>query len=216
MIKFLNKKYESIYSSLSKDYIEYSNMTVTKLKDKLDNMQIVGKVLQLNTFQKSYLKDYTIYYVNLQAQGDASDVTIVIREISPENYTISFDDFVCMEKNIYNKTYESLNLNVDRVIYTVDKVRYNITLTNKFSGDIVLNSKKLYEGIYIKDLSDNIEAPYSVVFGGSEIKLIENQKKNFEVIYDIEDMSYSYIKGLVVRDVLYNSINKTTDVTYNF
>lgn len=216
MVNFLNSDYEKIYNNLSKDYIEYSNMTLTKLKDKLENMQIVGKVLQLNSFQKSYLNDYTIYYVNLQAQGDASDITIVIREYSPENYSISFDDFIYMDENIYNKTYESLNLNVNRVIYTVDKVKYNITLTNKFSGNIVINSKKLYEGIYLKDLSDNIKSPYSVTFGGSEIKLIENQKKDFEVIYDIEDMSYSYIKGLVVRDVFYNSINKTTDVTYNF
>lgn len=212
----LNKDYDALYKKLNKDYIAYSKMTVTKLKDKLENANVSGTLLELNQYNNGAYENNYVYTLNLKAKESTNDITLTVIEESPNNYTICFDDFVGYKENAYDNTIDSINIKVDEVTYYSSNVTYNITLKNMHNNNIIINSEKLYEGIYLLDSSGNIIQPSNVVFAGRTIEIIPNGTKSLEISFNIDSLNFYSISGFVVRGVKYLGINKLSDVTFKF
>lgn len=212
----LSKDYKTLYDKLSPDYIKHNEMTEIKLKEFLENENIVGQPLELYKYDSGKLPGYNnIYSINMKVADNVYDIKLIIKESSPKQYTISFDEFVDLKENIYSQTNESINFTVNKVIYFNSKVQYDVTIKNVYKDNIILNSKQAYESIMLKDKSENLIAPSVVVLGGKSLKLIPNETRKLKLVYNVGSLNYKNISGIIMKDVLYSNLDRNTDINFN-
>ncbi len=208
--------YDKLYTMLGEDYIEYTQMTKESLKELITKKKIAGTQLQLTTYQSVDTKYFAnTYIISVKQKSGIYDANITIREISPNDYTIAFDDYMASEDPEYSNTLNSLNITITRATYFSDYVEYDIRLKNLHDNTITLNSNANPEGFYLKLSGEKLLTPYTTVLGGRTEKMGTERIKEYTVRYLVKNENMNSIESLLITDVYYDGVNKTATVEYS-
>lgn len=207
--------YATFYEYLGEDYIEYSGLTEESLKEYLESQKIVGQFLTLKAYESVAVEGFgNAYVLNIKLKDDVYDLTLVVREISPNDYTIALDEYIKSEKIGYNSTINGINLEIKNVIYFSNYVEYDLVVKNTHDDTVVLNSNNKAEGIYVKLTDDTLVSPYNTVLGGSEAKIEKDRMKEYKIRYNVKNENVTSIESIVIKDIYYNGREVTGDVEF--
>lgn len=215
--KLTSEDYDAIYGYLAEDYVKSTGMTKEKLKNYLKSRKIVGQPLVLKSYENTALVGYSnIYIMNINQKDGIYDLNVVLKEKSPNNFTIAFDEFIDEKTNQLNAVFNSVNLSVDRVTRYSNYIEFEITVKNLYDEDIILNSQKQAECIYLKLADNSIIAPFGSVLGGTKLTLRSQRSKTYIVKYRLENKMMNSIQSLVIKDIYYEGKNITSDAEFTF
>lgn len=213
----LNREdYDKLYDMLGEDYIEYTQMTKESLQELIGKKKITNTQLQLTAYQAVETKYFAnTYILSVKQKNGIYDANITIREISPNDYTIAFDDYIASEDPEYTNTMNSLNIVITRATYFSDYVEYDVKLKNLHDNTIVLNSSNNQEGFYLKLEGEKLVAPTTMVLGGRSVSLETERTKEYTLRYLIKNENMNSIESLLISDVYYEGVDKTAIVEYS-
>lgn len=209
------KDYSAFYKLLGEDYIEYSGLTEESLIEYLENKKIVGQFLELKSYEQVSIEGYgNVYVMNVKLKDGVYDLNLVIREISPNDFTLSLEEYIKSEAIDYNSTMNGVNLEIKKVTYYSNYVEYSLVIKNTHDDAIILNSTNGAESIYVKLLNNSLISPYNTVLGGSSVKIDKERIKKYKIRYNIKNENFTQIESIVIKDIYYNGRNITGDVEF--
>lgn len=193
--------YNSLYSIVGTDYSLYTNLTVNSLKEKCEKLKISGQEIYLESYEIKEINGLNkLYFAVVRGKVSNISTMIVIREYSPKNYSITFDNFVARYANNSNKTAENVRLLVEYEYYTTTQAEYKVKITNANSNSIYINSAEYADGVYLGFTSDKITPVNSVTaYKKKEIKSGESIYLTLK--FNMEGKKYSDISSIILRDV---------------
>lgn len=213
----LNKDTDAIYKLVGKDYLEYNKYTKQDIEKYIQDKNVLGSTLELVTTESYAVPGYSnVYYLDIKVVDEVYSMGIVIREISPENYTIAFDKFIDYSTNVYNGVVNSVELDVYKMVRYTNSVEYGFRVTNNYDKDIVINNNSLANAIILVSSQNQVKTPIMTTLATSQVKLASKSLNEFVVVYNISD-AYDYYtyNTLVLKDVLYTGMQGTTDIQFN-
>ena len=213
----INSNTDAISNLVSQDYLEYKKMTKEDIKTYLVEKEVLGKQLELVTSNTYRVIGYSnVYYLDIKAVDEIYSVGVVIKEISPENYTISFDKFIDYSKDIYKQTVNSVELEIYGRVRFINSVQYEFNLRNNYDKNITVNSKSLAHAILLVSSNSSAKVPIMTTLSTARVDIEPHFYKSFTAVYQIGD-SYDYYtyNTLVLKDVLYDGMDGVTDIEYN-
>lgn len=213
----LNKDTDAIYKLVGKDYLEYNKYTKQDIEKYIQDKNVLGSALELVTTETYAVPGYSnVYYLDIKVVDEVYSMGIVIREISPENYTIAFDKFIDYSTNVYNGVVNSVELDVYKMVRYTNSVEYGFRVTNNYDKDIVINNNSLANAIIWVNSQNQVKTPIMTTLATSQVKLASKSLNEFVVVYNISDVyDYYTYNTLVLKDVLYTGMQGTTDIQFN-
>lgn len=217
---FLEEDVETIYSMISEDYLSHNNLKKEDIREYLTNKRILGRKLQLVSTNSYKVAGYNnVYYLDIKAVNEVYSIGIVIKESSPENYTISFDKFIDVAKNVCNTTVNSVSINIYERVRYINSVEFKFTITNNYDKALIVNNNSLGQAILLVGSQSQVKLPIMTTLATSQIRLEPQQSRPFSAVYNINDQ-YDYLayNTLVLKDVVYEGIQGETDleITLNY
>ncbi len=213
----LEEDYDRFYSYLGEDYIEYSGMTRESVEKYLIDKKIIGEMLELKAYECVNVEGYSnVYVLNIKLKDGVYDIGVVVREISPNNYTLSFEEYIKSETLNYNSTMNSVNLSIGKAVYFSNYVEYDVTVKNVHDDTIRLNTKNMPEDIYLKLTDGTLITPYNVLMGGSEVVLERDRIKEYKIRYNVENGNIPQIESFVIKDIYYDGKDIVGDAEFVF
>lgn len=208
---------EALYNTLGQDYIKYSNTNYEKIKEYLENKKILGQALELKSYEMIQIEGYSnVYILNIKLKEGIYDINVVVRETSPNNYTIALDEYIKSETSEYNNTVNGINFVIKDITYFSNYIEYNLSIKNLHDDYITLNTNKMAENIYLKLTNSSLISPYGTVLGGREIKIEKGRTKEYKIKYNVTNENISNIESFVLKDIYYGGKNVTSDVEFVF
>ena len=207
---------DSIVSLVAEDYLEYNKQTRQDVKEYLSGKGIIGKNLELIESRTYSVPGYSsVYYLDIKAVNEIYSLTVVIREVSPNNYTIAFDKFIDYSRNLYNETVNSIQMEIyERVRYT-NSVEYTFRLKNNYDRSVTINSNNQANSVLLVSTSSTAKSPALNTMAAIQVKLETGQFRPFTVVYNMKDeFDYLTYNTLVLKDVLYDGMQGTTNIEY--
>lgn len=206
--------FENLYKIVSKDYIEYSSLTVEKLKLKCEEMKICGQDLKLESYEKNTIKEYNnVFIIAIKVVNSNVAARITINEKSPRNYNILFDDLIVNSTQKIIKSAENVTLTVNSRRITSTLAKFGISIKNENLGSIYLNNNKYADGILLSFQDGNAlnSSVPAIVSNSYEIKA--GEVKNFDLTYAINGLELNKMGGLLIKDVKLND-NRVVNLSY--
>ena len=213
----LNEDTDKLYSLVGSDYLEYNELTKEDVIEYLKDKGVMGKRLELVTTRTYNVPNYSnVYYLDIKATNEIYSIGVVVREISPENYTITFDKFIDFSKDVYKSTVNSVEMHIfERVRYT-NSVEYKFKITNNYAKSIVVNNNSLAQAILLAGAQSQAKQPVMTTLSTTRITLEPGDYRPFSAVFNIGD-TYDYwlYNTLVLKDVLYDGMLGTTNIEFN-
>ncbi len=224
----LNKYYNEISSMLrenkiddfcklvGKDYLEYYSYTIEDVKKIIEDRKIAGKTLELANSMIYTMVGYTnVYYLELKSMGEVYSLGLVIREKSPENYTIGLDKFIDYSENTYSGAYNSVELSVLKRARFTTSVEYRIRVTNNYHDSIILNTNKTTSCLAWVANDGKFKKPVSLSLSGKAETIPTGESREYEATFNInEDMDFLLYNVFVLRDVTYTGMSGLSSLEY--
>lgn len=206
--------YNSLYSIVGTDYSLYTNLTVNSLKEKCEKLKISGQEIYLESYEIKEINGLNkLYFAVVRGKVSNISTMIVIREYSPKNYSITFDNFVARYGNNSNKTAENVRLLVEYEYYTTTQAEYKVKITNANSNSIYINSNEYADGVYLGFTSDKI-TPVNSVTAYKKKELKSGESIHLTLKFNMEGKKYSDINSIILRDVKIDD-NRVVNLQYD-
>ena len=210
-----NANYDELYKLVGEDYKSYKNLTKEGLIDYLKVQNVIGQILELKTYERASINGYNnVYTLNLKQKEGIYDINIVVREISPNVYTIAFDGFLSSENISYNTTVDSVNLSINKVTCYSNSVEFDVTIKNTSINKIDLNKNYKLEGILLKISDGSIVYPENTILGGTTKTIDQNRSFNCKLIYNVNNSLMSSMNSLILADVYYYGRGITKNIEF--
>lgn len=207
---------ETIYNMLSEDYLAYNKYDKEDIKDYLVSKGILGRNLELVTTSTYSIPEYSnVYYLDIKAVNEVYSLGVVIKETSPEDYTISFDKFIDCSTESYKTAVNSIELNIYETVRFTNSVMYKFMLTNNYDKEVYINDNSLANAVLLVSSAGIVKQPIVNTLSISQIKLQPQQSRPFSAVYNIND-EYDYLtyNTLVFKDIRYEGIQGVTDIQF--
>ncbi len=206
--------FENLYKIVSKDYIEYSSLTVEKLKLKCEEMKICGQDLKLESYEKNTIKEYNnVFIIAIKVVNSNVAARITINEKSPRNYNILFDDLIVNSTQKIIKSAENVTLTVNSRRITSTLAKFGISIKNENLGSIYLNNNKYADGILLSFQDGNALNPSVPAIVSNSYEIKAGEVKNFDLTYAINGLELNKMGGLLIKDVKLND-NRVVNLSY--
>lgn len=213
---FLNADTDSIYDLVGKDYLEYFDYDKQDIIDFLREKSILSRGLELIQYKSYSLPGYSsVYEFDLKVKDEAYSINVVVREKSPNNYTLAFDKFIdCME-NTYSSTKDSIKLDIYKQVRYTNSVQYEIKLTNNYNKNIKVNSGDTGNPIILVNSQSEARRPIMTTLSATEMTVEPEQYRTFTAVFDIEE-TYDYYTYniLVLKNVGFDGIQGTNNLEF--
>lgn len=209
-------KIDEFCKFIGKDYLEYYNYTIDDVKALLENRMITGKNLELANSAIYSIIGYTkVYYLELKSVGEIYTLGIVIREKTPENYTITLDKFIDYSTNSYANSSNSVELSVLKRARFTTNVEYRIRITNNYHDAITLNTNKTTSSLILVAADGKFKKPVTYSLFGISETIPAGQSREYEATFNInEDMDFLLYNVFVLKDVSYTGMGGTSSLEY--
>lgn len=211
---FLSEDKENIYNFTSEDFLNEKNFDADELYDYLDKKGILNTLITCTEYKviEHYDLGY-VYELNLLTNNNVNEKILIIEE-SPNNYKISFDNYIY-------ETYPDVSMTINGLKFTVDKIKeyttklyITMSFENTTQDNIVINNKYNYEAIYLSFSDSNTILHSNSWLSGSPRTIKPNEIIKYEFIYDISELSGGSITSITVLDVLNDSTKEETSIEY--
>ena len=213
------KNYKLLYEALNKQYIEYYDLNLDKFKNLIENKNITGKSLEIKNIAIEKINDVNVIKLTIVTLSKDVEFSCVIVEYSPNNYKVSFDDFIFYVKDKVEYNYEGLKLTLSNRVCFTDSYKADASLTNTSNNNIRLNSNNNYEIFYLGTTNGVENANIltdSTVLSGEEYNLGPNGILNFDLNYTIPSMNHIGLNRHIITDVRFNNSNESKNVEWEF
>lgn len=214
---FMDEDLDKIYSLIGQDYLEYMELNRADIDKYLEEKGILGRQLELVTSAAYLVPGYSnIYYLDIKAVNEIYSIGVVVREISPNNYTITFDKFIDCSEDVYKATVNSVSMDIYKRVRYTNSVEYRFTLTNTYNKSIVINNNSLSNAMLLVSPESTAKQPLMNTLSTVQVKLEPEDFRGFVAVYNIND-SYDYImyNTLVLKDVAFDGIQGVTDIEFS-
>ena len=207
--------YESLYNYVDQEYIEEYNLTVEGLKSLLESKGILNKNLVIEDYQNTTFDNEKIYRVNI-VSSDNNSISdyLIIKEKSPGDFSISFDEFVGIDKSPQEFVRDELQITVTNQKYYTTHYSATLKIKNNSQSNIILNYSNSYDPVYVMIGSNSEERNRLTTFGGAQKVLEPNTELNFNVDFIIPDLSYTLIRGFRIKDVYIEKSQNTKTIEF--
>ena len=208
---------EGILALVGEDYLEYNQFTKEDVRKYLEESNMYGKSITLEKSLAYSADGYNnVYVLDIKSDGEFYSLNVVIREKSPEKYTIAFDKFIDYSEKVYNGAVESIALNVlERVRYTT-AVTYRFRVMNNYHEAIIINSNKSNNPIpIVSTKTQNSKQAVTSTIMNMDLRIEPNTAREFEATYSILNPSdyYNY-NVFVLNEVKYQNVDGTMNLEY--
>lgn len=206
---------EMLYAVLDKEYIKHEKLTEKKFNTLIENKKIAGKKLEVEKYKKIELEGYNnVYIVYFHTADRLINERVTIKEISPNNYTVVFDNFISYKEPNKVIEQEGLKMTVNNILINQANVGINLTLENIGTKKVIINKEKTFQAIkgicnssIIKPMSSNIVNKEYELMPGGTIKI--------NVFYII-DQDNNKINGIYIDNIFYPGDNRYENLKFNF
>lgn len=215
-IMFLNNDLDAIYNLVGKDYLEYFNYDKQDVIELLREKDVLTKGLELAQYKSFMVDGYSsVYELDLKVKDEAYAINIVIREKSPNNYTITFDKFIDYTRDTYTATKDSINLDIYEKIRYTNSVQYELKLINGYNKNVKINSGASGNPVILVNSQGETRRPIMSTLSAAEITLKPEQTRVFTAVFDIED-TYDFItyNTLVIKNAQFEGIQGTDNLEF--
>lgn len=212
----INNDLDAICDLVGQDYLEYFELEEQDIIDFLREKSILTKGLELVQYKSFYLDGYSnVYEFDLKAKDEAYAINIVVREKSPNNYTIAFDKFIDCTKDTYTATKDSVKLDIYKTVRYTNSVQYELKLTNYYNKNIKLNTNLSATPIILVNSQSEVRKPIFTTMSAIEVELEPNQTRAFTAVFDVED-EYDYFtyNTLVIKDSQFEGIQGADNLEF--
>lgn len=215
-VLFLNNDLDGICKLVGKDYLEYFKLEEQDIIDYLRDKSVLTKGLELVEYKSFILPGYSnVYEMDLKVKDEAYSINIVLRESSPNNYTIAFDKFVDHETDVYTFTKNSVKMDIEKRIRYTNSVQYEIKLTSCYNKNIKINSGAGVNSIFLVNLQGEARKPIMTTLAATEITLEPSEFRAFTAVFNIEG-TFDYItyNRFVIKDSQFEGIQGSDDLEF--
>lgn len=205
-----------LYKMLNEEYIKFKGFDEKGFENYLASRNFQGKDLSLIEYKSTSLNGMNLFKFLYRTKEDENKELIVnVFEKSPNNYTISFDNLVSYSNT--EKKYENNGLKIvlSNITMFSNEFRCNIKITNIDDSNIILNSEKAAESIYLGQGSETDILVSTNLFMGKELVLKPNDSINYSIRFLLSDFSFGNVKKIIIKDVINESTNNKQNVEIN-
>lgn len=214
--KIQSSDIDGIYELLDPGYVEYFNVTKTSLEQNLKSKMILGKKLEMPKYKFANTGDKNVFVVEYSSLDSYINGKINIIEKSPNNYSIAFDDFIAYDKEPKNFVQDGLSLTVSNQVWFSTRCSFDVTFKNLNETSYIYNSNGSYENNYLILGSGTELRTLSTVVSGDSIELAKNAEIKYKLEFNISELSFATVKGILVKDIKSSVTGITQDYTFNF
>lgn len=207
---------DELFKMLNKDFLEFKSLTKENFREYLSEKNLLGREFTLKEYKNTRFRNENIIKLSFKT-NDSDNVSqiVTVFEKSPNDYTISFDNlisYISEEKNYENS---GLKVTLSNQTYFSNEYRANIKITNISNSNIILNSQKSAETIYLNQ-GENVNTIVSNnIFMGQPLTLQPNQSINYSIRFLISEFSFNSIKKIVIKDVTNESTKNIQDIEFD-
>lgn len=214
--KIQSNDIDSLYELLDPGYIEYFNVTKTSLEENLKSKMILGKKLEMSKYKFANASDKNVFVVEYSSLDSYINGKINIIEKSPNNYFIAFDDFISYDKEPKTFVKDGLSLTVSNQVYFSSKYLLDATFKNLNETSYIYNSNNLYENNFLLLNNSKEIRTLSTVVSGDSVELAKNAEIKYKLEFNISELSFSTIEGILIKDIKSSTTNIAQDYTFKF
>lgn len=207
---------QEIYELVSSDFLELTGYSEDELYEYLNKKTLIGNLFSCEQYivlEHSNLG--VIYEIQLYTSSNVQEKILVIED-SPNNYTISFDNYICENDYDYSITKSNLKITLEKIIEYTTKVYITLSLENTGNEEIIINNKNYYEDVFLtftKSTTGNV-VHTNYWLSGQELSLASSEKITKEFIFDISDLSSGVMNSIILYDVYNEATKQTSDLEY--
>lgn len=214
IITFLTtKNIDRIYDITNPQYLEYFKLDKFGLKKLLENKGIYGLVLTTKEYNSTTIDSNNFFRVGLSSSNnDYVDDTVNIIEYSPNDYKISFDKFVFYKKEPVKYMREDLEITVSEQVAYDTMYNVTVSITNNTDDKVNLNSKEVYEFIYLITNTGRELGTATHLYAGQAVEILKNKTINMNLSFSLEDMQIGTIRAIKIKDVLITKTGISADI----
>ena len=205
--------YEDLYKLLDEQFIQYASLDKEKFIDYIKQKNIIGKNFKLVEYKNVTFDKNNIIKLSLQSNdSEQTAFNIIVKEKSPNDYTIAFDNLVkyIEEKKEYEEN--GLKIELSKQSYFSNEYITNIKISNVGKYNIELNRDKSAETIYLNQGGNNNVIVSTNIFMGQTVVLNPDDSINYNIRFLIPDFTFGSISKIVLKDVTNISTNNTQDI----
>lgn len=204
---------DAVYDQLDPEYIKYKGFTKESFNKFLESKKLLGTRLTMSRYKKYKLNDsimiYSVYFKNEETGLQDS---VIIKETSPNNFKITFENFLSYKKDIGPFAKGGLQIDINELLIEESQIKLDINITNSEYSQIVINSNNEYNPIklmskdkYYKNISDSIRNETRNISKGTATNYLGH--------YLVEDNNYN-LTSVYITNVLYENLDKNEPITF--
>ncbi len=208
---------DRLYDLLNNDYKEYYNINKKNAKELFESKGCLGKNLIASDYIYSIIDNKKVFAVNFYTSDKTTSFDLVIKEYSPNSFSIAFDNFVYYKKDTQEYNNDGVKFELSEQLAYIDSYRAKAKLTNLNSDVITLNCKSEYEEacyLKMKNNSKGITSSSSLTYGKA-LDVENNQSLNFDIIFNLSNLAHGNIEGIEFKDVLFGNSNAIKDLNFS-
>lgn len=211
-VKILNNLYSGNMDLISDmvlpEYLSFMGVNKSGLELLLKQKGLIGNTLQAASYKSiNHPKYGKVFEVTLSNIGNTYSTKILVIEKSPNDFKISFDGFVGMDKTVKTTTTDGLKLDILEIREQTTTTSMKIRITNVSGHTIILNNQNSYENLYLK-LSSGAEVRTNTTWlSGSSKELSNGYVINLDVEFLTTNIDNGFRNALVIKDV-YDTVSK--------
>ena len=217
LMHMLTSNVEWLYNNLNPQYIEYKNLDVDQFKAFLKSKGLLGKTFNTTTYTTTTNNNNDrVIVINISSNDNTVKDKIIITEYSPNNYSLSFDDFISYNRSSKQLKNGGIDIIISEQIVFVQSIRMKLTIANNSTSNFLLNYNKEYEMIDLEFSDDTITQPVVGTSIGNIIYLSANKTLNYNLEFNIRNIKNINYKALKIKGVKNLDSNSVENITVNF
>ena len=215
--KFENSDIDGLADLVSPDYYTYTGKTREDVKTMLTDSNLLGKSLSLENGALYAITGYNnVYALTLKPDGEVYSMTIVVREYAPEQYTISFDNFIDYKEHVYEGTSNSVNLKITKMARYTTSMVCKLRITNNYKDTITLNAAKENNAIpFVSSMTEAVKYASMCTIANQSLEIPSGMAREIEVTYNMSKITdYMTYNVLVLNGTTFNGTDGEVGLEY--
>lgn len=197
------------------EYLTYKGIGKSELKKLLTKKGVIGKKLIFSDYRVTLNPRYgKIFEVDFKSYDGLFSDKLLIIEKSPNNFKISFDNFVGLDTKPKTYTKEGFRLNITEIKELTTIVSLKVTITNVSGHNMIINRENNYENIYLR-LSTMSEIRMSSNWLSGDVKELSSEDTfNLDLEFLIKGLSSGSASSIIIKDVYDTLTKETKDIEF--
>lgn len=197
------------------EYLEFRGTNKDGLKSVLTQKGVLGKLLQFSSYKVVDHPRYgKIFEVNIQSYDNTYSDKMLIMQKSPNDYKVSFDGFIGLNKDVKSVTIDGLKLDITEIKEFTTLTSIKFTLTNISGHNIIINKENNYENVYLQLTTGTEIRMNSTWLSGETKELTNGYEVNLNTEFVTSGISSGVARNIVIKDIYDTLSRETKDIVF--